>query len=113
MLRQSRRPAWMRSTSRSCCGLCGVTARRILLGQKSQASSTSDTLLMLAQVRVDEEHEPELLWGVRGAGAAFGVITRAWLKLHDVSAFYGGVMIFKDDQPRHDNYRQAFHHHLL
>jgi FAD/FMN-containing dehydrogenase len=33
-------------------------------------------------VRADGEHEPELFWGLRGAGANFGIVTSLELELH-------------------------------
>lgn len=36
------------------------------------------------QLRVDEEHHPELFWGVRGAGHNLGVVTAFEYRLHEV-----------------------------
>jgi hypothetical protein len=42
-------------------------------------------------VLVDEASQPELLWGLRGAGAALGVVASLTLRLHDVrNALNGG-----------------------
>jgi FAD/FMN-containing dehydrogenase len=45
-------------------------------------------------VRTDAEHEPELFWGLRGAGANFGVVTSLELELHPFSGtLHRGVRI--------------------
>lgn len=36
------------------------------------------------QVRASEDHEPELFWGMRGAGANLGIATSFELRLHEV-----------------------------
>ncbi|KAK9816484.1 hypothetical protein WJX72_000851 [[Myrmecia] bisecta] len=56
-------------------------------------------------VQVDDT-TPELLWAFRGAGAAFGVVTRIQLRLHDLAGYLGGIMIWPDD-PTHTNFRAA------
>jgi FAD/FMN-containing dehydrogenase len=48
-------------------------------------------------LRVTEESDRELFWGLRGAGANFGVITALELRLHPVGpVVYGGVLMFDD-----------------
>lgn len=45
-------------------------------------------------VRADAEHEPELFWGLRGAGANFGIATSLELDLHPFSGtLHRGVRI--------------------
>ncbi len=45
-------------------------------------------------VRVDSEHEPELFWGLRGAGANFGIVTSLELDLHPFAGtLHRGVRI--------------------
>lgn len=45
-----------------------------------------------------EKENPELFWAARGAGPALGVVTRIEHKMHDVSSFYGGTLVMREDQ---------------
>ena len=61
---------------------------------------TIDTLLAAeivtadGRVRVvDAEHEPDLFWAIRGAGANVGVVTRFQLRLHPLPEVTGGMLI--------------------
>ena len=47
-------------------------------------------------VRCSATQEPELFWGMRGAGPNFGVITALELQLHPVNVVYGGIALFPD-----------------
>ncbi|MGV1010169.1 MAG: FAD-binding oxidoreductase [Dermatophilaceae bacterium] len=50
-------------------------------------------------VRADEHEKPELLWGLRGGGANFGVVTSMALALHPVGpTVVGGIVFFPSEQ---------------
>ena len=42
---------------------------------------------------VDDTHEPDLFWAIRGGGGNVGVVTRFQLRLHDVSETAGGMLV--------------------
>jgi FAD/FMN-containing dehydrogenase len=48
-------------------------------------------------VEVDEQREPELLWGLRGGGGNFGIVTRLRYALTPVPAMFGGRLRFRGD----------------
>ena len=45
-------------------------------------------------VRTDAEHDPELLWALRGGGGGYGVVTAMELELVPVAEVYAGVLFF-------------------
>ena len=42
---------------------------------------------------VDEDHEPDLFWAIRGGGGNVGVVTRFKLRLHELDGVVGGMLI--------------------
>jgi FAD/FMN-containing dehydrogenase len=51
-------------------------------------------------VEVDERREPELLWGLRGGGGNFGIVTRLRYALTPVPAMFGGRLRFRGERLR-------------
>ncbi|MEU1986033.1 FAD-binding oxidoreductase [Nocardia sp. NPDC019395] len=47
---------------------------------------------------VDEEHEPDLFWAMRGAGSNFGVVTALTLRLYPIHRVVAGVMLYPAHQ---------------
>ncbi len=43
---------------------------------------------------IDDDSDPELLWALRGAGSALGVVTAVEIDLRPVTALYGGKLLF-------------------
>ena len=48
--------------------------------------------------RVDENHEPELFWALRGGGGTFGVVTAIEFRLFPITEVYAGVLFFPIDR---------------
>jgi FAD/FMN-containing dehydrogenase len=46
-------------------------------------------------VHADAEHEPDLFWAVRGAGANVGIVTAIEMRLFDVPSVYAGQMVWE------------------
>ena len=49
---------------------------------------------------VDEQHNPDLFWALRGGGGNFGVVTSLEFQLHPVDMVLGGLVAFGLDQAR-------------
>ena len=44
-------------------------------------------------LRVDDTHDPELFWAIRGGGGNFGVVTRWQYRLRELPHFTGGMLV--------------------
>ena len=44
--------------------------------------------------RVDDEHDPELFWALRGGGGSFGIVTAIEIRLYPIDEVYAGVLFF-------------------
>jgi FAD/FMN-containing dehydrogenase len=42
---------------------------------------------------VDDRHDADLFWAIRGGGGNFGVVTRLLFRLHEMRQFTGGILI--------------------
>jgi FAD/FMN-containing dehydrogenase len=49
-------------------------------------------------LRVDDDADPELMWGLRGGGGNFGVVTSFTYRLHHVGPVPGGVVFFPGER---------------
>ena len=52
------------------------------------------------RVYTDESQRPELLWGLRGGGGNFGVVTSFTFRLHPVTTVFGGMALYPAERAR-------------
>jgi len=45
-------------------------------------------------VEVDDESDPDLMWGLRGGGGNFGIVTQFRFRLHPVAPLYAGMLMW-------------------
>lgn len=70
---------------------CGLTLDNLVEADVVLADGTV--------VTVDADGDPELLWGLRGGGGNFGVVTRFGLRLHDVGpTVLAGIVVHPLDE---------------
>ncbi|WP_340537584.1 FAD-binding oxidoreductase [Nocardioides sp. GXZ039] len=50
--------------------------------------------------RVDQEHDPDLFWALRGGGGSFAVVTAIEFALFPISEVYAGALFFPLEQAR-------------
>jgi len=67
-------------------GTCGLTCDNLLAADVITAEGR--------QLHIDQQHEPDLLWALRGGGGNFGVVTAFEFQLHDVRSIVGGRLVY-------------------
>ena len=49
---------------------------------------------------VDDQHDPDLFWAVRGGGGNFGVVTAIEFRLYPIEEVYAGMLVFPWERAR-------------
>ena len=49
-------------------------------------------------IEVDDHTDPDLMWGLRGGGGNFGIVTRFHFAVHPVGPVWGGLAMFRGDR---------------
>jgi len=68
-------------------GTCGLTCDNLLAADLITAEGR--------QLHIDQQHEPDLLWALRGGGGNFGIVTAFEFQLHDVRSIVGGRLVYR------------------
>ncbi|MGH3995862.1 MAG: FAD-binding oxidoreductase, partial [Pseudonocardiaceae bacterium] len=69
--------------------LHGLAADNLIAAQVVTADGTV--------LDVDDTTDPELMWGLRGGGGNFGIVTVFRFQLHDVGLVFGGMVVHPVD----------------
>lgn len=51
-------------------------------------------------IDVDDHSDPELMWGLRGGGGNFGIVTEFRFAVHDVAPLFAGMLIWPASESR-------------
>ena len=94
----ARRPTSASPATRSAAASAGTRASTACRPTASLAIEvvTPDGRLR----RVDEEHDPELFWALRGGGGSFGIVTALEIRLYPIEEVYAGVLFFPVERAR-------------